>query len=59
MEPSTDIKLIREKISMLRKTIEELTPLGREYPCLLKNTNRMSASLKMLELDFPDLMDRG
>jgi hypothetical protein len=46
---------ILNKIGLMKKTAEELKSLSNEFPALCQNMVRMSASIKMLELNVSDL----
>lgn len=43
-----------DKINLLRKTAEELRKMGKDLPAVEKNTDRIMASVKMLELNISD-----
>ncbi len=49
-----DINEIKTNIRQIKENAEKLNQMGREFPALEKNSARMLASLKMLELNFPD-----
>lgn len=55
MTPETDLREIRHKIKSLRQTAEELKKMGEDFPALYRNTSRILASVKMLELNLPDV----
>lgn len=52
-----DIKAIDDKIQKLKKTAEELKELGESFPALYRNTARLLASTKMLEINISDAVD--
>lgn len=56
----TDIDLneINTKIQLLKKTAEELNQIGEDFPTLARNTVRILASIKMLEINISDLVER-
>ncbi len=51
----TDVVEIHEKIRLLKQTALELQVLGEEIPAVEKNTNRILASIKMLEINVSDI----
>ncbi len=57
MEKQIDIHAINTKIQLLKKTAEELNRIGEEFPALARNTIRILASVKMLEINISDLID--
>ena len=48
---------INRKIQLLKETAEELNQDTDEIPALSKNTARILASVKMLELNISDVVD--
>ncbi len=48
---------INNKVQLIKKTAEELSQLGKDFPAVHKNTLRILASTKMLELNISDVMD--
>ena len=57
MEPKIDLEFINSKIQLMKACAEELNRLGDEFPALSRNTTRILASLKMLELNISDIID--
>jgi hypothetical protein len=57
MKSQTDIKKIDEKIQVLKSTAEELIRLGDNFPALARNSVRILASIKMLEINISDLVE--
>jgi hypothetical protein len=57
MIPEKDIKAIDDKIKTLRRTAEDLERLTANIPAINKNTARILASVKMLELNISDCVD--
>lgn len=57
MEKQIDINAINTKIQLLKKTTEELNRMGEDFPALARNTARILASVKMLEINVSDLVD--
>ena len=56
MTPS-DLKKIDEKIQLMKRTAEELNRQGEFFPALARNSVRILASIKMLEINVSDLVD--
>jgi hypothetical protein len=50
-----DLKELDSKIQSMKKTAEELKKMGEDFPALYRNTSRLLASIKMLELNVSDL----
>lgn len=50
-----DIKEIAERIQLMISTADELMQMGEDFPALYRNTKRIRASLKMLELNVSDV----
>ena len=57
MKVQNDIKKIYDKIRVLKRTAEELNRMGEDFPALARNSTRILASVKMLELNVSDLVD--
>ena len=57
MAQQIDLKKIDGKIQAMKKAAQELDQLGAQFPALSKNTARIMASLKMLEINVSDLVD--
>ncbi len=57
MNSRIDIHQVHEKIQLLKRTAEELNRLGEDFPSLARNTVRILASLKMLEINVSDIAD--
>lgn len=47
------LNVLWEKIALLRKTAEELQDASDEFPALKRNTGRILASIRMLEINLP------
>ena len=45
------------KIQLLKQTAKELSHNADEFPALSKNTARILASIKMLELNISDIVE--
>ncbi len=52
-----DINKINTNIQLLKKTAEELNRMSEDFPALARNTARILASVKMLEINVSDLVD--
>jgi hypothetical protein len=57
MGTQIDIKKLDRKIQLLKKTTEELNQLGQDFPAVARNTVRILASVKMLEINISDLVE--
>ena len=57
MESQMDIKKIDTKIQLLKKTTEELNQLCQDFPAVARNSLRILASVKMLEINVSDLVE--
>ena len=57
MEKQFDIHAINTKIQLLKITAEELNRIGENFPAIARNTARILASVKMLEINVSDLVD--
>ncbi len=57
MATQIDINEINAKIQLLKKTAEDLNRIGEDFPALARNTVRILASVKMLEINVSDLVD--
>ena len=57
MKAQNDIKKIYDKIRVLKRTAEELNRMGEDFPALARNSIRILASIKMLELNVSDLVE--
>ncbi|MGD8963222.1 MAG: hypothetical protein PVF29_04315 [Desulfobacterales bacterium] len=57
MTQQININEINTKIQLLKKTAEELNRMGEDFPALARNTARILASVKMLEINVSDLVD--
>ena len=57
MNPRIDLNAINDKIVLMKKAAEELNRMGKDFPSLGRNTVRILASLKMLEINVSDIME--
>jgi len=54
-----DLHEINDKIQLMKKTAEELNRIGEDFPAIARNTVRILASVKMLEINVSDLVELG
>jgi len=59
MAQQIDLKEINDKIQLMKKTAEELKLIGDDFPTIVRNTVRILASVKMLEINISDLVELG
>jgi len=59
MAQQIDLNQINAKIQLMKKTAEELNRIGEEFPAIARNTARILASVKMLEINVSDLVELG
>ncbi len=59
MGQTIDLKEMDERIQSMKKAVEELKAMAHEFPALEKNTARILASIKMLEINISDVVDSG
>ena len=57
MGEEIDIEKIDYNIKTMKKMAEELTQMGDDFPALKRNTARILASIKMLEINISDIID--
>ena len=57
MNPGIDLNKINAKIQLMKQAAEELNQLGENFPTLARNTVRILASVKMLEINVSDLVE--
>ncbi|MEJ2170767.1 MAG: hypothetical protein P8185_08285 [Deltaproteobacteria bacterium] len=57
MAQQIDLQEINEKIQLMKKTAEELNRIGENFPSIARNTVRILASVKMLEINVSDLVE--
>ena len=57
MAQQLDLNEINAKIQLLKKTTEELNRISEDFPALSRNTARILASVKMLEINVTDWVD--
>jgi len=51
-----DTSALDAKIQLLKNTAEELKAMGDNFPAVARNTARVMASVKMLEIEVSDLL---
>jgi hypothetical protein len=57
MSDKYDLKEMADKIASLKKAAEELRDLGEDFPALYRNTRRILAGIKMLEINISDVTE--
>ena len=57
MMTQNDLIDIDEKIQVMKRTAQELNRLGDNFPALARNSVRILASIKMLEINIYDLVE--
>jgi hypothetical protein len=57
MQTENELKKIDEKIKLLSNTAKELKILAENIPAITRNTTRLLASVKMMELNISDCID--
>ena len=56
MSAQPDIKQMNSKIQLMKTTADELKQMADDFPALARNMVRISASLKMLEINVSDVV---
>jgi hypothetical protein len=57
MDYQSDLSEINAKIQLMKKTAQELNRAGEDFPSIARNTSRILASVKMLELNISDFVE--
>ena len=57
MLTENELKKIDDKIKLLSNTGKELKILAENFPAITRNTTRLLASVKMMELNISDYID--
>ncbi len=57
MAQQLDLNKINAKIQLMKKTALELNQIGESFPAIARNTVRILASVKMLEINVSDLAE--
>ena len=52
-----DLKEIDSKIQAMKKAAEELGRAGEDFPAIARNIVRISAGIKMLEINVSDVVE--
>jgi hypothetical protein len=55
--PQIDLNEINTKIQIMKKTAEALAEAGKDFPAIARNIVRISAGIKMLEINISDLIE--
>jgi len=55
--PQFDLNEIDSKIQTMRRTAEELAQAGENFPAIARNIVRISAGIRMLELNISDIVE--
>lgn len=59
MSANVDLKKMDAELRRLKTAAETLNEMGENFPALTRNTARILASVKMLELNISDCVDFG
>jgi hypothetical protein len=57
MEQKLSLQMMADKIQLMKKTAQELAEMAEYLPFLYRNSCRILASTKMLELNISDIKD--
>ncbi len=57
MDPQIDLKAIYSHLQTIKHAAEALKDMSGNFPALDRNTHRILASLKMLEINISDLVE--
>jgi hypothetical protein len=55
--PQFDLNEIDSKIQVMKRTAEELARAGEDFPAIARNIVRISAGIKMLEINISDILE--
>ncbi len=55
--PQFDLDEIDTKIQLMKRTAEELARAGENFPAIARNIVRISAGIKMLEINISDVVE--
>ena len=55
--PQFDLNEIDAKIQTMKKTAEALARAGKNFPAIARNIVRISAGIRMLEINISDIVD--
>ena len=59
MDKELDLKGMDERIRAMKRSAEQLAEMAADFPALYRNTSRILASIKMLELNLSDALKEG
>ena len=59
MEPKIDMNAMAAEVRRIKSAAERLGRLGADFPAIARNTQRILASVKMLELNVSDYVALG
>ena len=59
MEPKIDMNAMDAEVRRIKSAAERLGRLGADFPAIARNTQRILASVKMLELNVSDYVALG
>ncbi|MBN1106196.1 MAG: hypothetical protein JXL84_22500 [Deltaproteobacteria bacterium] len=59
MVDEKSLKALDARIKTMKAAAEELKAMAGDFPALYRNSSRILASIKMLELSVSDLLDQG
>ncbi len=57
MDNQIDLEEINKKISLIKRETNALNQMAGDFPALARNTSRILASLKMIEINISDPVD--
>lgn len=57
MYQEIDLKKIDERIKSIKFAANELKEMSSNFPAVYRNTTRILASVKMLEINISDIID--
>ena len=55
--PQFDLNEIDAKIKLMKRTAGELARAGENFPAIARNIVRISAGIKMLEINISDVVE--
>jgi hypothetical protein len=59
MDNQINLDQLNDKIQLMKKTAQQLHSMEDAFPALTRNTARILASIKMLEINISDVVDLG
>jgi hypothetical protein len=54
MEPKFNLNAMDAEVRRIKSAVEKLNSMGENFPAIKRNSARISASVKMLELNISD-----